>query len=210
MKKTVCKILFTGLLCFLFVLSGCSRSSYLQAKGAQEEQGKTKLSLGSMSHKKARSEVKEAPKGQTIFVQVAGQVHHPGVYELQKDSRVFEAIRAAGGLTKKAYDRELNQASVLEDGQKIYVFSVKELKKEQSENQTTSSTTKDGSQTDPVHLNQADKNLLMTLPGIGSSRADAILAYREEHGAFKDTKDLTKVSGIGPSIFEKIKDKIII
>ncbi len=211
MKKTVCMILFTGLLCFLVVLPGCSRQSYFQTKSSREENGKTKLSLGSKSKK-------TAPAGEAsdkIYVQVAGAVASPGVYELDRDSRVFQAIRAAGGLTKKAYDRDLNQAGVLSDGQKIYVLSRKEAKEtgkvEETESGGGQSSGKatEGS-AELVNINQADKNALVTLPGIGDTRAEAILAYRKEHGPFQDPKDITLVSGIGSYTYEKLKDKIII
>lgn len=209
MKKIMRGFLFTGLLCFLVVFSGCSHPSYFQGKNNGTDAGKTKLSLGSKPKAVAKDSSLSSKEKEKIYVQVAGEVTNPGVYELTKDSRVFHAIRAAGGLTKRAYDRDLNQAAPLEDGQKIYVLSRKEARGDQQPaSKGVEGGTGQGS--DLVNINQADESALVRLPGIGDTRAQAILGFRKEHGDFKEPEDITQVRGIGPSIFEKIKDKITV
>ncbi|MBQ5484919.1 MAG: helix-hairpin-helix domain-containing protein [Lachnospiraceae bacterium] len=209
MKKIMRGFLFTGLLCFLVVFSGCSHPSYFQGKNNGTDAGKTKLSLGSKPKAMDKDSSLLSKETEKIYVQVAGEVTNPGVYELTKDSRVFHAIRAAGGLTKRAYDRDLNQAAPLEDGQKIYVLSRKEARGDQQPaSKDVEGGTGQGS--DLVNINQADESALVRLPGIGDTRAQAILGFRKEHGDFKEPEDITQVRGIGPSIFEKIKDKITV
>ena len=140
-----------------------------------------------------------------ICIHVTGCVANPGVYQLPKGSRVYEAIVLAGGFAEEA-DREfLNQAALLSDGQKLHVYS-------KEETVTARQDYGDGgvqqSESKLVNINTASKEELMTLPGIGESRADSIIAYREDNGGFKSIQDIMKVSGIKDAAFEKIKDYI--
>lgn len=140
---------------------------------------------------------------QKIWVDVCGEVQHPGVYSLNAGSRVFEAVEAAGGFTEEADTKGLNQAEVLQDGQKLTVWSREEAAKRQEE-QKVQETDADGR----VNLNTAAKSELMSLPGIGEVRADAIIAYREAHGGFEGIEEIKQIEGIKDSVFEKIKDRI--
>ncbi|MCI5935247.1 MAG: ComEA family DNA-binding protein [Lachnospiraceae bacterium] len=132
----------------------------------------------------------------TIVVYVCGEVKHPGVYELEAGSRIYQAIEKAGGLTAKAAKNSLNLADYLSDGQMITVVS---------ETETDVAEAKEDAR---VNINTAEKDLLMTLPGIGASKAEAIVAYREDQGTFASTEDILNVSGIGNGVYEKIKDLI--
>lgn len=131
-----------------------------------------------------------------IFVYVCGAVNSEGVYELPVGSRVYEAIEKAGGFREDAAKAEINQAEVLEDATRLYVPTISEAADMQSES--------DGK----VNINKASKEELMTLPGVGSSRADSIIQYREEQGAFQSIEDIMQISGIKEGLFEKIKDLI--
>lgn len=138
-----------------------------------------------------------------IYVYVCGEVCAPGVYELPADSRMYEAIEAAGGMTEAASAETLNQAEKLSDGQKINVLSVEEEEaqsKEAGEVQEAS----DGR----VNLNTAAKEELMTLPGIGEVKAEAIIRYREEAGGFTSIEELKEIEGIKDGVFNKVKDRI--
>ena len=115
---------------------------------------------------------KDGIEKEGIFVHVCGEVVHPGVYELKAGSRVYEAVKAAGGMSENAAQNFLNQAEILEDGQQIYVPSEEEISDTDSENGRTD----DGK----VNLNQASKEQLMTLPGVGEAKADAIIRYGVE------------------------------
>lgn len=150
----------------------------------------------------------------SIYVDVRGQVNAPGVYVLSSDSRVFEAIEKAGGMTKDAADSSVNQAQKLTDGQQIYVPSEKEVKN--GEKTGAAALTDDQAQTKAsgngakINLNTATREDLMTLNGIGEAKADAILRYREEHGNFSSIEDIKKIEGIKDGIFNKVKDQITV
>ena len=156
-------------------------------------------------------EVTQEP--QEIFVDVCGAVNQPGVYEMSSDSRVFQAREAAGGMREAASGISVNQAQPLCDGQQVYVPTVQEAE-ERNLDPVVSEIQEDktGAEIDAgaglVNLNTADIQTLKTLSGIGDSKAQAILAYREEHGGFSSIEEVMQVPGIKESIFSKIKDKI--
>lgn len=139
-----------------------------------------------------------------IFVYVCGEVNFPGVYELEEGSRVFEAIEAAGGALEGADLDSVNQAALLTDGQQIKIYSKEEMSNNISLNNENNTSASSGK----VNINTADKTLLMTLPGIGESRAGDIIKYRDEHGLFSSIEDIKNISGIKDKMFEKIKDYI--
>lgn len=143
----------------------------------------------------------DSPKAekQKIVVHICGAVVNPGVYELSEDARVYEAIRMAGGMTKDAAGDQLNQAQELEDGQQLYIPYISEetvIVKEKN-------TVEQG-----VNINTATKEELMTLPGIGESKAQAIIDYREQKGDFNTIQELTNISGIKNGVYEKIKELV--
>lgn len=139
-----------------------------------------------------------------IFVYVCGEVNSPGVYELEEGSRVYEAIEAAGGVLEGADLDSVNQAELLTDGQQIKIYS----KEEMSQGTSLYSESGTAASSGKVNINTADKTLLMTLPGIGESRAGDIIKYRDEHGLFSSIEDIKNISGIKDKMFEKIKDYI--
>ncbi len=157
-----------------------------------------------------------------IFVHVCGQVLSPGVYKLEAGSRIFEALEAAGGLTSEAAGEYLNQARILEDGQQVYVPSLQEAE-EGSQLWQASAANPDAwktgsisggnpdSQADrKINVNQATKEELMTLTGIGEVKAAAIIKYREEHGSFGSIEELKEIDGIKDGVFQKIRDDITV
>lgn len=137
-----------------------------------------------------------------ICVYVCGQVNSPGIYYIGAGLRVADAIEAAGGITEDAYVEALNLAENVSDGQRIYV---------PAENETTGSPADSQSgRTSLININTADASELVTLPGIGESRALSIIAYREENGAYSKIEDIMNVSGIKEAAFSKIKDRICV
>ena len=161
----------------------------------------------SLTEVEANQSVAETPVEEegshSIYVYVCGQVNQPGVYELPEGSRVYQAIEAAGGIKAGAASEAINQAEALSDGQKIYIPTIEE--QETTANVTGSAAAPDDGK---VHLNSADKNELMTLAGIGESKAESIINYREEHGAFGTVEELMNVAGIKEGTFSKINDDI--
>ncbi len=149
----------------------------------------------------------ENDTAETVFVYVCGAVNTPGVYELEKNARVFEAVEMAGGLTAEASAESVNQARTVADGEQIYVLTVEEAKTQGAgvgETIITEGTDK------KVNINTAGKEELMTLTGIGEAKAQSILDYREEHGKFGSTEDLMQIEGIKEGVFNKIKEDIMI
>lgn len=138
---------------------------------------------------------------ESVFVYVCGQVQNPGVYELPGGARACEAVKAAGGMTKSAATESVNLATILIDGEKLYIPSMEENSSAIGEEAISSY---DGK----INLNTADKTLLMTLPGIGEARAEAVIAYRTQHGGFQDITEIMNISGIKQAAFDNIKDLI--
>lgn len=159
-----------------------------------------------------------------IFVHVCGAVKKEGVYELSPDARVVDAIRAAGGCTKKAASFGINQAEALKDGVQVYVPTKAEIKKETNGVGSLASFGTEGVRTglssqgmNPggggdalININLATKEELMKLNGVGEAKAELIITYRQAKGGFKDIKDIMKIKGIKQKFFDKIKDKICV
>ena len=143
-----------------------------------------------------------------IYVYVCGAVQKPGVYILPEGSRIFDAFEMAGGFTEEASMDYWNQARVLKDGEMIYVPTAAEL--EDSTFSNKSVMRQETNDKNKVNINTASKEELMTLPGIGETRALAILEYRQEHGPFTSIEDLKNVEGIKDGVFSKMKDYIVI
>ena len=137
-----------------------------------------------------------------IFVDVKGAVKHPGVFETTKDKRVKDLIEEAGGLLDDADTSTLNLSQKVKDQMVIYVLKHGEKPKQISDGGSSSSNT------DVININTANKEQLMKISGVGKTKAEAIISYREKNGDFKKKEDITKVRGIGKATFEKIKDKI--
>lgn len=177
-----------------------------------------------------------------IYVHVCGAVAHPGVYELEAGSRVYEAVRQAGGFSENADQNYVNQARALEDGVML-VIPTKEEAADARERETAAAagkaqegaseklgivqggtaeglgivgdTPRDGQGGDDsvvsggrININTASEAQLCEIPGVGATRAAAIVSYRETHGAFEKPEDIMKVSGIKEGMYEKIKDSI--
>ena len=134
------------------------------------------------------------------YIHICGEVINPGVYQVEEGSRIFQAVELAGGFTEEAGAEALNLAELTEDGMKIDVPS-----KEEAQSGVTGVSGQTGGK---VNINRAGPEELMTLTGIGESRAADIIRYREENGRFQSVEDIMKVPGIKEGAFEKIKDNI--
>ena len=148
-----------------------------------------------------KDEKAEDKHDEKIFVDVKGAVKHPGVFETTKDKRVKDLIEEAGGLLDDADTSTLNLSQKVKDQMIIYVLKHGEKPKQISDSSSSSNT-------DVININTANKEQLMKISGVGKTKAEAIISYREKNGDFKKKEDITKVRGIGKSTFEKIKDKI--
>lgn len=162
-----------------------------------------------------------------IYVDVCGAVANPGVFQLAAGSRVFQAIEAAGGYLPEAALTCVNRAGVLTDGQQLYILTQEEMERQgldPAEMAGASDGQMNGSagtgqntgmnaqvqQDNRININTADEAQLITLTGIGATRAQAIIAYREENGPFAAIEDIMNVQGIKEGTFAKIKDEIVV
>ncbi len=164
-----------------------------------------------------------------LYFDIKGSVKKPGVYEFTLGDKIIDAINKAGGLTKTATTNNLNLSKKLTNEMVIYVFSKNELTTTKAlepvsnaseckcetievnncvDKNTTNEST--NNETSKININTDNKERLMTISGIGSSKADAIIEYRTKNGNFKTTEDIMNVSGISKTIYDKIKDTITV
>ena len=154
------------------------------------------------SHFDAQPDSTKDDSNTGIYVHICGAVINPGVYQVPVGTRVYQALELAGGSSDDAYLSGINLADKLADGQKVYIPA-------EGENaEGILSTDSGGVQSVMVNINTASEAELMTLPGIGQSRAKDIINYRVKNGFFESIDDIMKVSGIKEAAFEKIKDLI--
>ena len=145
---------------------------------------------------------------QSIYVDVKGAVHTPGLYELSENERILDAIQLAGGYTEEANTNAINHAQKVEDEMVIYVPKIGEEVTELTEVLTVTASSDSQNNNGKINLNKASADELTSLPGIGPQKAQAIIAYRDENGRFRSIEELKNVSGIGEKTFEKLKELI--
>ncbi|MFZ7121034.1 MAG: helix-hairpin-helix domain-containing protein [Eubacteriaceae bacterium] len=132
---------------------------------------------------------------ETIVVHIAGEVISPGIVAMKKGDRLYEAIKLVGGPTESADLDGVNLAMILEDQQKIMIPNKDKLSNDEIKDTR-------------ININTAQKEILVTLPGIGESIAQSIIDYRETNGGFKNIEEIKNIPRIGDKTFEKIQDSI--
>lgn len=157
--------------------------------------------LAQTSDPTARTPVPSLPPTPTAVVHVVGAVNAPGVYTLQAQSRVNDAVAAAGGASPDAALQALNLARLVVDGEQIVVPTVDQAAaagpaaaSEQQDHQAL------------INLNTADAAHLEDLPGVGPVLAKRIVTYRDSHGPFATVDGVDAVPGVGPTLLAGIKD----
>lgn len=194
------------------VLCGCTRREQLVLEtgdAPQEAQYEALDVSGSDDGTEQKDEQDQIPS--VVYVHVCGAVKNPGVYELPAGSRVYEAVEEAGGFTEDADSSYVNQAQKLTDGVKLIIPTME---------QTEAASESDAAETigvvgaaateqdDRININTASEAELCNIPGIGETRAAAIVAYRQEKGGFASIEDIMNVNGIKEGTYDKIKDRI--
>lgn len=214
------------LFCMIYFCFGCGQEEetvFLEQKEElsekEEKANETEEEKESKTKKSEESEAeiqenKNAGQEQ-ICVFVCGFVKNPGVYYLHVNSRLYEAVEAAGGFLEESDTGWLNQAEILSDGDKVRIYSKEETQKmqeagmkEESRTAEKSEETSQQNQTQDagkVNINTASAEELQTIPGIGAAKAAAIIEYREVQGEFKSTEEIQNVPGIKGKTFEKIQ-----
>lgn len=152
----------------------------------------------------SRPEAAAVPEDTAVYVHIVGAVRKPGVYRFEQKPRVIDVVERAGGFTKDAVKADINQAETVEDGSQIAIRSKSDKKREKN----AGGGRQDEQAGGLLDINTATKEELMTLTGIGESKALSIVAYRETNGKFKKIEDIMNITGIKAGIFEKIKDQI--
>lgn len=150
---------------------------------------------------------------QNCYVDIKGEVLRPGVYEFSCESRMQEVIKKAGGFTEEADETKINLAQKITDQMQIIVPNLHSkqeggVTEGNSEKGNTSNTTPSNSKQGKVNINTATLEELQTIKGIGKKKAEAILQYRKEHGAFRTKEELLQVKGIGKKALEAIESQV--
>ncbi|MGD6841264.1 helix-hairpin-helix domain-containing protein [Bacillus infantis] len=193
-------ILISILLFYFFLQGNSGKEDPLDSLHMEEEL----VSLPGQGEVEEEEEKETAPP--VIKVDVKGSVRNPGLYEAAEGERVADLIQKAGGLTENADEARINFAQRVGDEMVIYVPEEgEELSGEIEPAQTISAVSgEDGM----VNINSAGSEELQDIPGIGPSKAAAIIEYRETEGPFQSLEDLMQISGIGEKTFEKLKSHI--
>ena len=200
-----------------FLCTGCSRPEPLfesmNSSGAYvlSENAAEKYTASETEESAPAEERPETEERITVFV--CGAVEDPGVYEVPSDARLIDAVAAAGGFSSCA-DREWhNLARRVSDGERLQILTKDEtdlLRQEGKTSEAGCSSVPSADADTTVNINTASLELLMTLPGIGETRARAILDYRNKNGAFASADELLNVSGIGDKLFGRIAGRITV
>lgn len=160
-----------------------------------------------------RMEETTTMRPQNCYVDIKGEVLRPGVYEFSCESRIQEVIKKAGGFTEEADEIKINLAQKISDQMQIIVPNLNSkqeggVTEGNSEKGNLSNTTPSNLKQGTVNINTATLEQLQTIKGIGKKKAEAILQYRKEHGAFRTKEDLLQVKGIGKKALEAIESQV--
>jgi competence protein ComEA len=151
-------------------------------------------------NKKPLNKLEQKDADMSIMIDIQGSVENPGVYKMNEGDRIVDAIKKAGGFMSDAEIRSVNQAQKISDEMVIYVAK----KGEEFEGSAQQTAAKEAK----ININAADANELQNLNGVGPSKAESILSYREEHGPFTSIEQLLEVRGIGEKTIEQWREKI--
>ncbi len=212
----------------MFVIAGLS---FVYISNTNKELKKSEVYDLEVEEKKTNNlEIEEAIK--YITIDIKGEVKSPGVYKIEEGKRVVDAINASGGLTKKAVTKYINLSKILKDEDVIIINNISELEKIEDKknieeikiNNKSNISVKesdvitndksdivkesDSNKNTIVNINTCTLEELLSINGIGESKAKSIIEYRENIGLFTSKEDIMKVSGIGESLYDKIKDYI--
>lgn len=195
-------IMFVG----YYIINKANDSEYIELE--TEEIEETEIAENEILN----SEI--AMKEKNIIIHVTGAVKKEGVVEIKEDSRISDAIDAAGGITEDADLSKINLAYIVRDGQKIYIPSINDqVDIENITEEAGENIIKEDygiSKGQKVNINTATQTELETLSGVGPSTALKIINYRNENGEFKKIEDLKNVPGIGDVKFEGLKESVCV
>ncbi len=216
MTKKFIKVLCFSCLCLLAAACGEKENVYFQSETsvAETQQSETVPEADSTQISEENGiQTEKRPQPEKCFVYICGAVNTPGVYEVTQNARLYEVIEAAGGLTEDAAEASVNQAREIVDGEMVRILTQEEAAKdglEEAGERTETGVDGEAAQDSDgrIDLNLATAAELMTLSGIGQSKADSIIRYREKNGAFSSVEEIKQVEGIKEGVYNRIKDHI--
>ena len=214
-KARICQMAVCSCL-LIQVLTGCQKDQMelIVETDIVSEQVAEEPEKGPEQGSEQEAVLEEEPE--LVYVFLCGAVMAPGVYELPEGSRVYEAISLAGGYTRQADEFYLNIARTVVDGEQIYVPRIGEEEEKLQAMEAGGLSRNDspagsgGASGEKVNINTASAEVLCTLPGIGQTKANDIIRYRTENGAFQSIEEIKQVSGIKNAVYEKIEEYITI
>ncbi len=213
--KNFIKLLKSVLFCTLIVVCICAcgkdTAEYISSeKKGSSEVAESDTQEGSSEMLQIEADTQEV----LLYVYICGAVNTPGVYTLPEGSRVCDLFSAANGLTDEAATDYWNQARLLVDGEMLYVPTMEEAQERQmssGDNSTHSSNLENTNNKDgKINLNTASLEQLMEIPGIGESKARAIIDYRETNGGYSSIEEVMNIEGIKEGVFSKMKEYIVV
>ena len=219
----------------ILVIVGLAFAIYYYFDNNKEEIKQEEVKI----EKKEKVEIKQE-EIKYVYVDIKGAVNNPNVYRLEENSRVIDVINLSGGLRDDADTSTINLSKKIKDEMFIIIYTKEEINKYKEKNTSTSkineelnkniviidenndakldvktttekkTNSKEELKDTKVNINTASKEELLTVTGIGESKANAIIKYRQDNGEFKTIEDIKNVTGIGDSLFEKIKEYITV
>lgn len=156
---------------------------------------------------------KEEEQENFIIIHITGEIKTPGIIKIKENSRLADAIEAAGGLTENADINKINLAYIISDGQKIYIPNINDKTEDYVNSEAGNGVIIENMESNNkklVNINTATQAELETLTGIGASTALKIINYRKENGKFNNIEEIKNVSGIGEAKYEVIKNNICV
>jgi competence protein ComEA len=218
MKK---KIVITGITVLLFLTAGIcyscsykndSASAVLLPAGQESADEVTTKDLPTQAVQAVPTADLQESDQTEVCAHICGAVVHPGVYAVRGGGRLIDLIEAAGGFSEDAAQDYMNQAQAVTDGQRYFIPTEEEVKDLSSAQLIAGDTgsPKEQSESVLVNINTADRETLMSLPGIGESKAAAILSYRKSNGDFKSIEELMNIPGIKEGLFNQVSSYITV
>ncbi len=215
------KQIIIGIIIFIIIISFTIVGVYKVRTEKKNKKDKIIIEKKSLSKKTEEEKVEEQYK-----VDIKGQINFPGIYSLNQNSRVIDVIELAGGLTENADTSVINLSKKINDEMVIIVYSKEEvqdfkrikeienvveekcIQKDENSLINDACINTENKISKKISINSSTLEELMTLPGIGESKAKDIIDYREKNGPFEKIEDLTKVNGIGENTIAQIKEDI--
>lgn len=218
-KRKWITVICISAVCLLF-LGGCGRQKAVlfaeeQGEGAGWELSDSGYEEAASSEASVQTGQPTEPEKSTednhrLAVYVCGAVLCPDVYYLEAGSIKQQALLAAGGFAEGAATEYVNLAEPIADGEKLYFPYADEIERTDIFDSAAGDSRKHDEGEGKINLNTATREELMTLSGIGGSKADAIIRYRDEHGPFQSVEELMQVSGIKEGTYNSVKDYVIV